>query len=189
MTLPEPKIDLKTSKMMVVDDSGPSLDIIKQILMGFRVRDSQAYQSAAEATPSLAKVHFDLIILDVEMPGEDGIMLTERIRRGFEGPNAETPIILVSGAPSREVMMAGRDAGANIAIRKPVTPALLLSRITWLAKSAREFVRSESYCGPDRRFKRGGPPAGVLERRAGELALMAHADRELAQSEIDNLFN
>lgn len=189
MTEPLPKIDLKLSKMLVVDNNAPSLEILQQILWGFRVNEHLGCHSAKDADEHLSKTRFDLIIADVEMPDEDGISLTRRVRRNFAKPNAATPVILLAGAPSLDVLTAARDAGANIVIKKPVTPALLLSRITWLAKSPREFVRCEGYCGPDRRFRREPLPEGVSERRACELALGEDGDRVLDQSEIDNMFN
>ncbi|MEK9947470.1 MAG: hypothetical protein VW999_15980 [Alphaproteobacteria bacterium] len=44
-------------------------------------------------------------------------------------------------------------------VAKPISPRSLYSRLQWAAENERAFIESESYCGPDRRFKVEGPPA------------------------------
>jgi CheY-like chemotaxis protein len=165
------RLDLRRMQILVVDDSSASRQVLSQILMGLRARSSQMVDSAREAKEQLAIRPYDLLIIDLEMPDEDGISLCRHVRRAFDQPNYAAPIILLSGAPSREKMLAARDVGANAVIRKPLAPAALAERIQWLASGARAFVRSGAYCGPDRRFKSDPPPDGNERRASGTLML------------------
>jgi len=63
----------------------------------------------------------------------------------------------------------GRDLGANFTIAKPLVPRVLLQRLFWLSHEDRQFIQSDAYTGPDRRFKRLGAPYGIDGRRSGDL--------------------
>jgi CheY-like chemotaxis protein len=181
-------MNLKKAKVLLVDDNHYSLELILQILLGFRIQQTITCTSSVEARTVVESQNLDLIIADVEMPDEDGVALTEYVRSLTRLPNFTTPIILVAAHASIDAVTRARDAGANLVITKPVAPAILLSRIDWLARSNREFVRSENYRGPDRRFKNKPLPDGIEERRADMFALTAALDRKMSQDEVDSLF-
>lgn len=182
------RLDLRKSKVLVVDDNPQSLDLMSQILIGFRVERALGCRSAEEAREHLLTTTFDLILIDGEMPAEDGISLTRAIRRQPEQPNFTAPIVIVSGYTPEEKVLRARDAGANLVLRKPLAPSTLLARIEWLARNTREFVTTATYCGPDRRFQHLPLPDGVEERRQDALAIAAHPERAMSQNEIDSLF-
>jgi CheY-like chemotaxis protein len=183
------RFDFSRAKILLVDDSMPSLDIIANVLLGFGVRERFTCQTVPEAMEKLSVTRFDLIVADAEMPEQDGFDLTNLVRSNPGGQNFTTPIVIASGfAPLAKVMRA-RDVGANLVILKPVVPAVLLSRIRWLARNDRPFVESSGYRGPDRRLRNGPLPEGVEERRAEALRLMAEPERAMSQNEVDNLFN
>jgi hypothetical protein len=70
-------------------------------------------------------------------------------------------------ADTRETTVKrARDAGANMVIAKPMSPANLYDRLAWIALTPRKFVDAPNYFGPDRRFKIEGPPGGVGRRKA-----------------------
>jgi DNA-binding response OmpR family regulator len=183
------RLDLRRAKILIVDDNAHSLDILSQILLGFRVRETKSCRSGAEARELIGAQIFDLIIMDAEMPDEDGITVTRHIRSQSKIPNFTTPVILVTAHTSVDKVVKARDAGANLVVRKPIAPAILLSRINWLARNSRDFVSSDDYRGPDRRFKNKPLPEGVDERRADALALTASLDRKMSQDDIDALFD
>lgn len=182
------RLDLRDSKILVVDDNNQSTDLISQMLKGFRVTPTSC-RSAQEARAVVRIQAFDLLIVDSEMPGEDGIEFVRSIRGDPETPNFTVPILLVAAHTPVARIMDARDAGANLVVRKPVSPSILLSRIEWLARSKRQFVQAANYSGPDRRFRVGPLPAGIAERRAEMLALLEEPDRALSQGEVDSLFD
>lgn len=188
MQLSSARIDLSRSSFLVIDDSAPSLDIMYQILTGFRVGKVRTCKSPEEARDLLARARFDLVLVDGEMPNEDGIFVTRHVRSNPDLPNFSTPIILVSTHTPIDKVHRARDAGANLVVKKPVAPGILLSRIQWLGRSSRQFIISEGYCGPDRRVRKMPLPEGQAERRAQAIALTANADHAMSQDEIDSLF-
>jgi DNA-binding response OmpR family regulator len=182
------RIDLRSSRVLLVDDNHQSLDLMSQILMGLKVGKIDTCRSAAEAREHVNARKFDLLIVDAEMPGEDGIAFAESVRSASKRPNYTVPIILVSSHTPLAKISRARDVGVNMVLRKPIAPATLLGRIVWLAKNGRPFVESDLYIGPDRRFKRAAPPDEIGERRADALALEASPERAMSQDEIDSLF-
>ena len=81
-------------------------------------------RDGAHARRLLAGLDFDLIVLDVMMPGEDGISLTRDLRRSLT-----TPILLLTAKAEADDRIAGLEAGADDYLTKPFEPRELLLRI------------------------------------------------------------
>ncbi len=188
MTSSSARLDLRSARVLVVDDNSQSLELMSQILMGLKVGKIETCKSAAEAHEQAMARKFDLLIVDGEMPGEDGISFSKRVRQTAGRLNNTSPIILVSAHTPFDKIARARDAGVNMVIKKPIAPATLLNRIVWLARNSRQFVESDLYIGPDRRVKRSPPPSDVGERRADAIALEASPERAMSQDEVDSLF-
>ncbi|MBS0295626.1 MAG: response regulator [Proteobacteria bacterium] len=185
---PSGRLNLRKTRILLVDDNPHSLDLVLQVLLGFRVPQPRCCASAEESRGLLEFESFDLILADCEMPNEDGLSLTRYVRSRRDQLNFTAPIVLMSGSTSFQRISAARDAGANMVVRKPISPGVLMDRILWLARVSRPFITSDAYCGPDRRFKSHILPPGVEERRAEALALTASPERALSQTEVDSLF-
>ena len=183
-----PRLDLSTVRVLIADDNPRALDLLSQVLLGFQVRNATVCSTIAEAVPILSRSLHDLVIVDGEMPDQDGYDLTRQLRSEPDGPNYTTPIVIVSGLTPQHRVEKARDSGANSVITKPIVPGVLLAQIEYLAKTPRPFVACPTYCGPDRRFHTAPLPEGVEERRAEAIRLMAQPDRALSQTDIDSLF-
>ncbi|WP_439104282.1 response regulator [Celeribacter marinus] len=109
--------------LLIVDDDERIRDLLKKYLMrhGFCVT---AARDAAHARRLLAGLEFDLIVLDVMMPGEDGISLTRDLRLRIA-----TPIMLLTAKGETEDRISGLEAGADDYLAKPFEPKELLLRI------------------------------------------------------------
>ena len=182
------RLNLRNATVLVVDDNPMSLELLTQILGGFRVQKLKSCLSAMDAQRLIIAEEFDLLLIDGEMAGQSGIEFTRFIRSRVNESNFTVPIMIVSAFATFKTVQYARDNGANMVVSKPVSPAILLSRIELIARSKRPFVISDTYCGPDRRFKRGLAPDGMEERRADALALTAAPEREMSQDELDSLF-
>lgn len=182
------RLDLRKARVLIVDDNLTSLEMITQIMMGFRVLQLKACRSAEEARAMVAVERFDLILVDFEMPGEDGPSLVQYIRSEPRQPNHTAPIVMVNSSTSLQTVARARDAGANMVVKKPIAPTILLSRIEWIARNNRDFVGSSGYCGPDRRFKNVYRSENAEERRASAAALVADPTRVMSQDEVSSLF-
>ena len=188
MVLPTTRTGMKSIQPLIVDDSSQSLDVVTAILMGFGINRAIKCSSSEDARGILCGRVFDLVIIDCEMPEEDGFGLVRHIRSDPDGPNYTVPILMMSAVTPQSKIQAARDEGANFTIAKPISPTVLLERMLWIAQSQRQFITHANYTGPDRRFHTVPLPAGVGERRNADLMLTAKPERALSQDEIDGLF-
>ena len=109
--------------LLIVDDD----ERIRQLLQKFLVRNGflvTAARDAAHARRVLAGLDFDLIVMDVMMPGEDGVALTRALRETIT-----TPILLLTAKGDTADRIAGLEAGADDYLPKPFEPKELLLRI------------------------------------------------------------
>ncbi len=120
--------------ILVVDDDRRLRDLLRRFLSdnGFMV-DTAA--DAAEARRKLESFAFDLLIVDVMMPGESGLSLTEGLRRA-----SPVPILMLSAMGEAEDRIAGLERGADDYLPKPFEPRELLLRI----KTALRRQRTDS---------------------------------------------
>lgn len=188
MGLPTTRTGMTSVQPLIVDDNSQSLDVVTAILMGFGINKTIKCTSSEEARDMLCGRIFDLVIVDCEMPDEDGYGLVRHIRSDPDGPNYTVPILMMSAVTPQSKVQAARDEGANFTIAKPVSPTVLLERMLWIAQSERTFIAHANYTGPDRRFHTEPLPHGVTERRNADLMLTAKPERALSQDEIDGLF-
>lgn len=188
MSLPSTRLGLKGVEPLIVDDNNQSLEVVSAILMGFGINKSTRCNSVAEARDALASRIFDVVIVDCEMPDEDGFDLVRHIRGNPNAGNFTVPILMMSAATPQTKVETGRDCGANFTIAKPVSPTVLLERLLWIAQSNRMFISDPGYAGPDRRFHTVPLPEGITERRNADLELTSKPERALSQDEIDGLF-
>lgn len=109
--------------LLIVDDDERIRGLLQKFLMrnGFLV---SAARDAAHARRVLSGLEFDLIVLDVMMPGEDGVSLTKALRETLM-----TPILLLTAKGETEDRIAGLEAGADDYLVKPFEPKELLLRI------------------------------------------------------------
>ncbi len=109
--------------LLIVDDDERIRGLLQKFLMrsGFMV---SAARDAAHARRLLEGLEFDMIVLDVMMPGEDGVSLTKAIREDMA-----TPILLLTAKGETEDRIVGLEAGADDYLAKPFEPKELLLRI------------------------------------------------------------
>jgi two-component system phosphate regulon response regulator OmpR len=107
--------------VLVVDDDRRLRDLLRQYLAknGYRVTTAA---NAAEARERMASLAFDLMVLDVNMPGEDGLSFTRALR------GSQTPILLLTALGEADDRIAGLEAGADDYLPKPFEPRELLLR-------------------------------------------------------------
>src|SRR5476651_85124 len=112
------------SKILVVDDDPRLRDLLRRYLgeQGFNVY-------VAENAPSMNKLwvreRFDLLVLDLMLPGEDGLSICRRLR----GSNDRTPIIMLTAKGEDVDRIVGLEMGADDYLAKPFNPRELVARI------------------------------------------------------------
>ena len=109
--------------LLLVDDERSIREPLAQYLQrnGFRVT---AVDSAAEARLRLSANAIDLVILDIMMPGEDGLSLCRHIRE-----TSDTPVILLTAKSEETDRIVGLEMGADDYVLKPFSPRELVARI------------------------------------------------------------
>src|SRR4030081_975445 len=112
--------------LLVVDDDARLRDLLRRYLSenGFRVTVAA---DAKEARANLASFTFDLIVLDVMMPGESGLDLTGALRGSGRSPRL--PVLLLTAMAEPEDRVNGLEQGADDSLAKPFEPRELVLRI------------------------------------------------------------
>jgi two-component system phosphate regulon response regulator OmpR len=110
--------------LLIVDDDERIRSLLQQFLVQSDYLVSTA-ENAEQAIKLLSAIEFDLIILDVMMPGQDGISFTAKLRN----LKNNTPILLLTARGETEDRIKGLEAGADDYLPKPFEPKELLLRI------------------------------------------------------------
>ena len=115
--------DSTFGKILIIDDEKDNTEIIKDILEDVSYTTMLA-RSAAEAKAVLAGNDFDLILMDVWMPGQDGIsLLSEWYSEGFN-----TPVVMMSGHAEPSDIVRAMKLGAVDFLKKPLHDFLPILR-------------------------------------------------------------
>jgi two-component system phosphate regulon response regulator OmpR len=143
--------------LLVVDDDSRIRELLRRYLASEKFRVTTA-SDAAEARAKLANMEFDLVVLDVMMPGENGFDLTQSLRR-----ERRTPVLLLTAMAEPEDRIAGLEVGADDYLVKPFEPRELVLRI----RNVLQRVNSAPPTASDDRHCRFG--AFRFDRERGEL--------------------
>jgi DNA-binding response OmpR family regulator len=116
-------MDVEQPSILVVDDDPKLRDLLAQYLgrEGFRVRtanDGNAMDVLIAESPP------DLVVLDLMLPGEDGLSIARRLRGG-----TDIPVIILSARGDEVDRIVGLEVGADDYLAKPFSPRELLARI------------------------------------------------------------
>ena len=118
---------LTNVRVLVVDDHEHNRALVTALLAPLGVEVLQA-ASGAEAVEACLTIPFDLVFMDVQMPGMDGCLATAGIRASCE-LNARTPIIALTAMSSGSGIDDLFDAGMNDVVNKPIDPKALIGAI------------------------------------------------------------
>ncbi len=161
--------------ILVVDDDARLRALLQRFLteQGFRVSTAE---NAATARAALADMAFDLLVLDVMMPGESGLELTAALRA--EGQ--EVPILMLTARGAPDDRIAGLEQGVDDYLAKPFDPRELALRIRTILRRTTPAPAAPQSLAPmqignrwfdiERAELRG--PDGVIRLTGGEAALM-----------------
>lgn len=119
-----------TPHILVVDDHQEIRDLVARFLVKHGLRASTA-KDAIEARTALKSGAFDLVVLDVMMPGEDGLSLTRHLRE-----TTRLPVILLTAMAEETDRIVGLELGADDYVTKPFNPRELLARIKSVLRRA-----------------------------------------------------
>jgi len=131
-----------TFHILVVDDDDRIRELVKEYLVENNFLVTTA-KDASDAKKRLQIVKFDILVLDIMMPGESGLSLTKEIKK-----NNPTPIILLTAKGETQDRIEGLELGADDYLGKPFEPKELLLRIkNILNKIQKPILSNEAYIG------------------------------------------
>jgi len=121
-------MDANAPHILVVDDDRRLRELLRQYLTdhGFLVSTAE---TAMDARGKLSSIEFDLIVLDLMMPGESGLEFAGALRRGDD-----VPMLMLTAMGEPEDRIAGLESGADDYLVKPFEPRELLLRINSILK-------------------------------------------------------
>jgi two-component system, OmpR family, phosphate regulon response regulator OmpR len=141
--------ELKT-RILVVDDDQRLRDLLVRYLGG-EGYEVKAVADAAAMDKQLARERYDLVVLDLMLPGEDGLAVCRRLRAMEKSDRSSAPAIIMLTAKGDEVdRIVGLEMGADDYLPKPFNPRELLARIN-------AVLRRRVPAGPP-----GAPAAGGI---------------------------
>lgn len=182
------KLNFTQIEALVVDADQYSTSILGQILRGFGLAKHVFIETAEDAKRILGTTKYDLLICDAVLPDMHGSDLVKWVRRQPSLNVKYMPIVVLTGYTQYSNVVVMRDAGANIVVRKPVSPNILFDHIAWSARTDRPFIETDTFIGPDRRFKNTGPPDGAGRRKTDLTMEIGEATQpNMSQDEIDSL--
>jgi two-component system, OmpR family, response regulator len=173
-TLPTPP----PPHVLAVDDDPLIRQLILNYLGDHDLRVS-AVQSGREMADCMARQPVDLVLLDLRMPGEDGLQLVREIRQ-----NSKVPIIILTGVNEEADRVMGLELGADDYLTKPFSPRELLARIRALLRRTRMHESIASSISSVRAYRFAGwelnlrlrrlidPQGAVVPLRNAELNLL-----------------
>lgn len=134
-------------RLLVVDDDAKFLHFVTELLIGagYSVRGTEDAFTAARLAEDFQP---DLMILDISMPGKDGLQLAEELRAGEK--TSSIPCLFLTGKPSQEGLHPARSVGALGYLEKPVRSLTLLWTIKALLDGKAGIPDAGKPPGPDR---------------------------------------
>ena len=135
----------RSTRALIVDDNEELRELLGGYLSRFNI-DSQAVGDGQGMRQALAQGHFDVIILDLMLPGEDGLVLCRELRS-----QSDIPILMLTARCEPTDRIIGLELGADDYMAKPFEPRELVARIQSILRRVRD----------DRFEPRQEPPSSI----------------------------
>ena len=143
--------DLSNLTISVVENSPTIRRMVRRILRSLGAHQGMDFPDSASALAEFRHRLPDIAIIDVDLTPEDGLVITQFIRRSIDSANPYLPIIMMVGNSDPARVVQARDAGVTEILAKPVSAPSLHGRIVEILDRPRRFIRAGGYFGPDRR--------------------------------------
>jgi len=130
------------ARVLIIEDELELAELVQMYLRKDGI-ESDICTDGESAVRLLTSESFDLLVLDINLPGMDGFELLGEIR-----PRISVPVIIISARDADEDIIMGLGAGADEFVTKPFAPRVLVARIRALLKRARAEPRHDIHFGP-----------------------------------------
>ena len=147
------KLNLAALSFLVVGNNAQERQAAKSILHTLGARNISLVKDGSEAITEMKRFPADVILCEWDMSPVNGLQFTQRIRAEGKGIGQFAVIIALCGELSQQLVVEARDVGVNDFIPKPMSIGSVTSRLHRVFDNPRDFVRSDTYFGPDRRCR------------------------------------
>lgn len=188
------KINIDNVSFLVIDRNQHMRELLVGILRAFGAKDVRTAGTYDDAKEALNAKVPEILFTSWKLDPKNGVELTRELRWSGKENMQFVPIIMVSANGEEDKVLQAREAGITEFVVKPYAAATVLSRMHAVVMKPRQFVKTETFFGPDRRRTTAFEYSGD-ERRAGEddKHIVEAPKREkgasMTQDEINNLMN
>ena len=160
-----PAFDLSKISLFVINDNEFVRSYMQRLFGIMRVGKVTMCADPMQAHRQIGEVDPDIVVLDLDLTGMDGLDLVRAIRHGETEARKDVPILVSAAFVDRDYVERARNSGTNWTLVKPLTFKRLYEGLVRVILDERPFVETESYVGPDRRLLVGISGYDGFDRR------------------------
>jgi CheY-like chemotaxis protein len=163
-----PALDLSGISLFVVNDNEFVRSYMTRLFGIMRVGRVVTCADPIAAREEMAAANPDIVMIDLDLSGMDGIELARHIRSGEAGIRKDVAILVASAFVDRDYVERARESGVNWTLVKPLSFRRLYEGLVRVIMDERPFVESDGFAGPDRRLLVGISGYDGYDRRKGK---------------------
>lgn len=141
----------QTTRILVAAPGRHLQSMVSHVLRGAGCRDILHVLTASTLLQTLDQARPRIVVMTADFPHLSGVVLTQKVRAGFNFVPRETAIILMTAAPTRSFLEQTRAVGVDEVLAIPFTAQALSARVRAVFDRPRSFVDCAAYVGPCRR--------------------------------------
>jgi two-component system, OmpR family, alkaline phosphatase synthesis response regulator PhoP len=169
------------TKILVVEDDPAVRDVVEHALSREGM-ETATVENGEEALERLRGEPFDLVVLDVMLPGIDGISVCRELRA--DGENGDIPVVMLTARDDEINVVVGLEVGADDYVTKPFSPRELVSRVrAHLRRRSLDARKAEASSTAEKRLEFPGLTVDLLRRQV----VLGGKEVELTAREFDVL--
>lgn len=136
--------DTKLANILIVDDQEYNIGLLERILLRAGFKHIYSTMDPYRILPMLSEIHPDIILLDLHMPGMDGLQVLQLIREHI-GPDEYLPVLMLTADMTPEAKQQGLRSGVNDFLTKPFDRTEVILRMTNLLKTRELHLQLQHY--------------------------------------------
>ena len=171
-----PKIQFNVYRALIVDPDANMRRLVREMLRYIGLTEHEFARDSHQALHFLESAPFDVLVVNLELPGESGFDFAQRLRTSKKLFDPGMPVVAYGNILSQDSVYKARDCGIDEIMSTPLSTIALAKRLSAVLAGRREFIRTDAYIGPDRRRRRAAGYSGPWRREADRLAALARRE-------------
>jgi len=181
---------IKRMDVVVIDDSARMRQLLASLLRDLGCYSVRPFENVDEACVAIENKRPSMVLCDWQMATADGGVFLDRIRCAPDDRIASTPVVVVTGHGSRDILLESMKKGATQFLVKPVVPGELLKKMAFALNDDREMVRRNGrlvYMPPKKKVRQKAARAKNRQRPAlsrNTVALQASVSKAKTDADV-----